>query len=164
MGGLNHPARSLSFSYTLLLSTLAYVTYQDLRTISSFQEQTVIAVKAPPETQLEVPQFSEVRAGLGVGLGAVRQCPGHNVGARVWVLLHLCHLQQVHWSTLKVQPRMALGGFGVSPWGCLTLPCFWGYSSLPGPHMSWGQRGGLGRPSGCSSEPCSPPRTTSSST
>ncbi|XP_075294093.1 transcription factor E2F2 [Opisthocomus hoazin] len=38
---------------------LAYVTYQDLRAISSFQEQTVIAVKAPPETQLEVPEFSE---------------------------------------------------------------------------------------------------------
>ncbi|KAM6313815.1 transcription factor E2F2 [Podargus strigoides] len=38
---------------------LAYVTYQDLRAISSFQEQTVIAVKAPPETQLEVPDFSE---------------------------------------------------------------------------------------------------------
>ncbi|XP_026719266.1 LOW QUALITY PROTEIN: transcription factor E2F2 [Athene cunicularia] len=38
---------------------LAYVTYQDLRSISDFQEQTVIAVKAPPETQLEVPDFSE---------------------------------------------------------------------------------------------------------
>ncbi|KAM8998712.1 transcription factor E2F2 [Ara ararauna] len=38
---------------------LAYVTYQDLRAISSFQEQTVIAVKAPPEAQLEVPGFSE---------------------------------------------------------------------------------------------------------
>ncbi|XP_071623963.1 transcription factor E2F2 [Heliangelus exortis] len=38
---------------------LAYVTYQDLRAISSFQEQTVIAVKAPPETRLEVPDISE---------------------------------------------------------------------------------------------------------
>ncbi|NXR73714.1 E2F2 factor, partial [Pycnonotus jocosus] len=47
------------FSYTSSLSTLAYVTYQDLRAISSFQEQTVIAVKAPPETQLEVPDFSQ---------------------------------------------------------------------------------------------------------
>ncbi|NWV81589.1 E2F2 factor, partial [Dasyornis broadbenti] len=44
---------------TSSLSTLAYVTYQDLRAISSFQEQTVIAVKAPPETQLEVPDFSQ---------------------------------------------------------------------------------------------------------
>uniref|UniRef100_A0A8C8AXW1 E2F transcription factor 2 n=1 Tax=Otus sunia TaxID=257818 RepID=A0A8C8AXW1_9STRI len=48
-----------SFSYTLSPSTLAYVTYQDLRAISDFQEQTVIAVKGPPETQLEVPDFSE---------------------------------------------------------------------------------------------------------
>ncbi|KGL95526.1 Transcription factor E2F2, partial [Charadrius vociferus] len=47
------------FSYTSSPSTLAYVTYQDLRAISNFQEQTVIAVKAPPETQLEVPDFSE---------------------------------------------------------------------------------------------------------
>ncbi|NXA65162.1 E2F2 factor, partial [Mohoua ochrocephala] len=55
MGGRADP----SFSYTSSLSTLAYVTYQDLRAISSFQEQTVIAVKAPPETQLEVPDFSQ---------------------------------------------------------------------------------------------------------
>ncbi|NXN23025.1 E2F2 factor, partial [Nycticryphes semicollaris] len=52
-------SRPLFFSYTLFLSTLAYVTYQDLRAISSFQEQTVIAVKAPPETQMEVPDSSE---------------------------------------------------------------------------------------------------------
>ncbi|XP_075765100.1 transcription factor E2F2 isoform X2 [Pelodiscus sinensis] len=38
---------------------LAYVTYQDIRAIGNFQEQTVIAVKAPPETKLEVPDFSE---------------------------------------------------------------------------------------------------------
>ncbi|NXW88998.1 E2F2 factor, partial [Alopecoenas beccarii] len=43
----------------LSLSTLAYVTYQDLCAISSFQGQTVIAVKAPPETQMEVPDLSE---------------------------------------------------------------------------------------------------------
>ncbi|XP_064482408.1 transcription factor E2F3-like [Ornithodoros turicata] len=34
---------------------LAYVTYRDLRSISSLDNQTVIAVKAPPETKLEVP-------------------------------------------------------------------------------------------------------------
>ncbi|XP_049267513.1 transcription factor E2F3-like, partial [Rhipicephalus sanguineus] len=33
----------------------AYVTYRDLRSISSLADQTVIAVKAPPETRLEVP-------------------------------------------------------------------------------------------------------------
>ncbi|NXS63962.1 E2F2 factor, partial [Brachypteracias leptosomus] len=59
MGGLSHPAGSPSFSYTSSLPTLAYVTHQDLRSISNFQEHTVIAVKAPPETQLEVPDLSE---------------------------------------------------------------------------------------------------------
>ncbi|XP_054926610.1 transcription factor E2F2-like isoform X2 [Dermacentor andersoni] len=33
----------------------AYVTYRDLRSINSLADQTVIAVKAPPETRLEVP-------------------------------------------------------------------------------------------------------------
>lgn len=34
---------------------LNYVTYQDVRKIQSFKGQVVIAVKAPPETRLEVP-------------------------------------------------------------------------------------------------------------
>lgn len=70
---------------------MAYVTYQDLRAISSFQEQTVIAVKAPPETQLEVPDLSEVCMGSGNGAGAwvLPSCPdpaalwGGPVGAAV---------------------------------------------------------------------------------
>ncbi|XP_052765473.1 transcription factor E2F3-like [Mya arenaria] len=36
-------------------SRCAYVTYQDIRSIKSLDEQTVIAIKAPPETRLEVP-------------------------------------------------------------------------------------------------------------
>ncbi|OBS63598.1 hypothetical protein A6R68_07858 [Neotoma lepida] len=39
--------------------TLAYVTYQDIRAVGSFKEQTVIAVKAPPQTRLEVPDRAE---------------------------------------------------------------------------------------------------------
>ncbi|XP_073432473.1 transcription factor E2F3-like [Dendrobates tinctorius] len=35
--------------------SLAYVTYQDLRKISGLKDQTVIVVRAPPETRLEVP-------------------------------------------------------------------------------------------------------------
>ncbi|KAM4624740.1 transcription factor E2F2 [Polymixia lowei] len=35
-----------------------YVTYQDIRSIGSLQDQTVIAVKAPAETKLEVPESS----------------------------------------------------------------------------------------------------------
>uniref|UniRef100_A0A4X2M200 E2F transcription factor 2 n=1 Tax=Vombatus ursinus TaxID=29139 RepID=A0A4X2M200_VOMUR len=42
-----------------LASTLAYVTYQDIRAIGNFKDQTVIAVKAPPETRLEVPDLRE---------------------------------------------------------------------------------------------------------
>lgn len=41
--------------------TLAYVTYQDIRKISGLKDQTVIVVKAPPETKLEVPDPVEVR-------------------------------------------------------------------------------------------------------
>uniref|UniRef100_A0A3B3DFI1 E2F transcription factor 2 n=1 Tax=Oryzias melastigma TaxID=30732 RepID=A0A3B3DFI1_ORYME len=36
-------------------SQLGYVTYQDIRSIASLRDQTVIAVKAPAETKLEVP-------------------------------------------------------------------------------------------------------------
>ena len=40
---------------------LAYVTYQDIRSVKSFEDHTVIAIKAPPETRLEVPDPKEVR-------------------------------------------------------------------------------------------------------
>ncbi|KFQ30268.1 Transcription factor E2F3, partial [Merops nubicus] len=43
------------FSQNLRVITLAYVTYQDIRKISGLKDQTVIVVKAPPETRLEVP-------------------------------------------------------------------------------------------------------------
>ncbi|XP_061699772.1 transcription factor E2F2 isoform X2 [Syngnathoides biaculeatus] len=36
---------------------LGYVTYQDIRSIGSLRDQTVIAVKAPSETKLEVPDM-----------------------------------------------------------------------------------------------------------
>lgn len=39
--------------------SLAYVTYQDIRAVGNFKEQTVIAVKAPPQTRLEVPDRNE---------------------------------------------------------------------------------------------------------
>uniref|UniRef100_A0A8C5KEH0 E2F transcription factor 2 n=1 Tax=Jaculus jaculus TaxID=51337 RepID=A0A8C5KEH0_JACJA len=38
---------------------LAYVTYQDIRAVGNFKEQTVIVVKAPPQTRLEVPDGAE---------------------------------------------------------------------------------------------------------
>nr|XP_061823914.1 transcription factor E2F2-like [Nerophis lumbriciformis] len=38
---------------------LGYVTYQDIRSIGSLRDQTVVAVKAPSETKLEVPDTAE---------------------------------------------------------------------------------------------------------
>lgn len=40
---------------------LAYVTYHDIRRINSFKDNTIIAIKAPAETRLEVPDPKEVR-------------------------------------------------------------------------------------------------------
>ncbi|ESP03402.1 hypothetical protein LOTGIDRAFT_171492 [Lottia gigantea] len=41
-------------------SRQAYVTYQDIRSLKSLDERTVIAIKAPPETRLEVPDPSKI--------------------------------------------------------------------------------------------------------
>ncbi|XP_038252758.1 transcription factor E2F6 isoform X3 [Dermochelys coriacea] len=38
---------------------LAYVTYQDIHSIKAFQEQIVMAIKAPEETKLEIPAPKE---------------------------------------------------------------------------------------------------------
>lgn len=40
--------------------TFAYLTYDDVQRISSLKEQTVIVIKAPAETKLEVPNPEEV--------------------------------------------------------------------------------------------------------
>ncbi|KFV79453.1 Transcription factor E2F6, partial [Struthio camelus australis] len=39
--------------------SITYVTYQDIHSIQAFQEQIVIAIKAPEETKLEVPAPKE---------------------------------------------------------------------------------------------------------
>lgn len=39
---------------------LAYVTYHDIRKVEPFSKDTVIAIKAPAETRLEVPDPREV--------------------------------------------------------------------------------------------------------
>jgi len=44
----------------MLISRHSYVTYQDIRGIQDFNNKTVIAIKAPPETKLEVPDPAEV--------------------------------------------------------------------------------------------------------
>lgn len=40
---------------------MAYVTHKDISRLGAFQEQTVIVVKAPEETKLEVPAPTEVK-------------------------------------------------------------------------------------------------------
>lgn len=52
------PQRS---TWSLTPPTLAYVTCQDLRSIADPAEQMVIVIKAPPETQLQAVDSSEVR-------------------------------------------------------------------------------------------------------
>lgn len=49
--------------------TLAYVTCQDLRSIADPAEQMVMVIKAPPETQLQAMDSSEVRLGSQVRPG-----------------------------------------------------------------------------------------------
>lgn len=49
--------------WSLTPPTLAYVTCQDLRSIADPAEQMVMVIKAPPETQLQAMDSSEVRHG-----------------------------------------------------------------------------------------------------
>jgi len=44
----------------LTLFTLALITYRDLKSIEDFKDKTVLAIKAPPQTRLEVPDPQEV--------------------------------------------------------------------------------------------------------
>ncbi|KAK2855321.1 hypothetical protein Q7C36_007190 [Tachysurus vachellii] len=69
---------------SLTYPTLAYVTYQDLRQNTSLKDQTVIVVRAPSETKLEVPDPQE---GLQVHLTSTKGpidvflCPDENTPA-----------------------------------------------------------------------------------
>lgn len=54
-------------SLTPLVFTYAYVTYQDIKQVGNLKDQTVIVVKAPTETKLEVPDPDEVRMHILVG-------------------------------------------------------------------------------------------------
>lgn len=40
---------------------MAYVTHEDIRHLEAFHKQTVMVVKAPEETKLEVPAPTEVK-------------------------------------------------------------------------------------------------------
>ncbi|XP_070935600.1 transcription factor E2F1 isoform X2 [Macaca nemestrina] len=55
---------------------LAYVTCQDLRSIADPAEQMVMVIKAPPETQLQAVDSSEIPASLCSAWSKNRCCPG----------------------------------------------------------------------------------------
>lgn len=44
----------------ILFSTYAYITYQDIKQLGNLKDQTVIVVKAPTDTKLEVTDPDEV--------------------------------------------------------------------------------------------------------
>ena len=55
---------------SLTVSTSAYVTHEDISGIPVFQGQTVLVVKAPEETKLEVPTPTEV--GITINIVSIR--------------------------------------------------------------------------------------------
>ncbi|KAM6045176.1 transcription factor E2F2 [Chlamydotis macqueenii] len=110
---------------------LAYVTYQDLRAIGDFQEQTLIAVKAPPETQLEVPDFGEDNLQL------------HLKSTNGPIEVYLCPEEIVEESPTKghngpsaaprdhAVPPSTLNGPGPAPQPSHTVPQSWGGTGTP---------------------------------
>lgn len=55
-----HVLISLAGFFNTLVSTYAYISYQDIKQVDSLRDQTVIVVKAPADTKLEVPDPDEV--------------------------------------------------------------------------------------------------------
>lgn len=60
-GGPCSPSAFLFVSLTFF-STYAYITYQDIKQLGNLEDQTVIVVKAPTDTKLEVTDPDEVCA------------------------------------------------------------------------------------------------------
>ncbi|UYV62298.1 E2F3 [Cordylochernes scorpioides] len=60
--------------------TLAYVTYKDLRSIQAYVNKTLIAVKAPPHTKLEVPEPLQIFVKSTQGDIGVFLCPEEDCG------------------------------------------------------------------------------------
>lgn len=58
-GGPCSPSAFLFVSLTFF-STYAYITYQDIKQLGNLEDQTVIVVKAPTDTKLEVTDPDEV--------------------------------------------------------------------------------------------------------
>ncbi|NWX41805.1 E2F6 factor, partial [Steatornis caripensis] len=52
---LTDDKENAKYPFDSCITSTPYVTYQDIRSIQAFQEQIVIAIKAPEETKLEIP-------------------------------------------------------------------------------------------------------------
>ncbi|NXL33887.1 E2F6 factor, partial [Glaucidium brasilianum] len=52
---LTDDKENAKYPFNSCITLTSYVTYQDIRNIQAFQEQIVIAIKAPEETKLEIP-------------------------------------------------------------------------------------------------------------
>ncbi|NWU06441.1 E2F6 factor, partial [Cephalopterus ornatus] len=52
---LTDDKENAKYPFSLCITLTPYVTYQDIRSIPTFQEQIVMAIKAPEETKLEIP-------------------------------------------------------------------------------------------------------------
>ncbi|NWV57321.1 E2F6 factor, partial [Daphoenositta chrysoptera] len=52
---LTDDKENAKYPFNSCIVLTSYVTYQDIRSIQAFQEQIVIAIKAPEETKLEIP-------------------------------------------------------------------------------------------------------------
>ncbi|NWU55993.1 E2F6 factor, partial [Dromas ardeola] len=52
---LTEDKENAKYPFNSCITLTPYVTYQDIRSIQAFQEQIVIAIKAPEETKLEIP-------------------------------------------------------------------------------------------------------------
>lgn len=80
------------FLYSSLTTlTFAYVTYQDLRRDRKLRDQTVIVVKAPSETKLEVPDPQEVRCWLCLLLMVKQNVVKHSTVLRGHAIMFRIH-------------------------------------------------------------------------
>ncbi|NXC29265.1 E2F6 factor, partial [Campylorhamphus procurvoides] len=52
---LTDDKENAKYPFSSCITLTSYVTYQDIRSIQTFQEQIVIAIRAPEETRLEIP-------------------------------------------------------------------------------------------------------------
>ncbi|NXU86624.1 E2F6 factor, partial [Xiphorhynchus elegans] len=52
---LTDDKENAKYPFSSCITLTPYVTYQDIRSIQAFQEQIVIAIRAPEETRLEIP-------------------------------------------------------------------------------------------------------------